>query len=223
MPQLQRNGTPFTNVQCQAKYSPDFPDSLRSLARKAITDDTALSKLTTELAKLSPKFRALMSTTQAVDVISGGVKINALPERASVLVNQRIAEHRSVAIGTRFTWLTTYSSIAKLEQHYIDILSPVAALHNLTFKAFGKTISTGGSGELVVAANSDPLEPSPVTPIEPGPYSILDGTYKATMLTSKLYNVTNPIMAPSLMLGEPLLSVTLSCTDHFPCTANTGG
>jgi Gly-Xaa carboxypeptidase len=31
-----------------------------------------------------------MQTSQAVDVITGGVKVNALPERTEVIVNHRI-------------------------------------------------------------------------------------------------------------------------------------
>lgn len=38
--------------------------------------------------------RVLLSTTQAVDIIEGGVKVNALPEQASAFVNQRIATER---------------------------------------------------------------------------------------------------------------------------------
>jgi len=76
-----------------------------------------------------------------------------------------------------------------LQQHIIiGVPSPVPALHDLTLKAFGGTISTCSSGELVL---SDPygsaLEPSPVTPAEYGPYSILGGAVKATMMPSALY------------------------------------
>ncbi|KIM61312.1 hypothetical protein SCLCIDRAFT_122268 [Scleroderma citrinum Foug A] len=191
VPQLLRNGTPFTTVQCLAEYSPLFPDSLRPLARRAVTDDSALSKLTVALANLSPSMKAMMTTTQAVDIIEGGVKVNALPERASAIINHRIAEH---------------SSVAELQQHIIGVLSPVVALHDLTLKAFGRTISTGSSGEMVLSdAFDSALEPSPVTPAEYGPYSILGGTVKATMMTSTLYNATEVIVVPSL------LRVALKC------------
>jgi len=35
--------------------------------------------------------RSLAATTQAIDIIRGGVKVNALPERAWAVVNHRIA------------------------------------------------------------------------------------------------------------------------------------
>ena len=97
VPQLFRNGTPFLSTMCRAEYSPSFPDHLRSVARKAISDDTALERLKHGLLELSPIIsRAMLGTTQAADIIEGGVKVNSLPERAAVIVNHRIAEHRYV-------------------------------------------------------------------------------------------------------------------------------
>ena len=118
---------------------------------------------------------------------------------------------------------TVHSSVAELQQHIIGVLSPVAALHDLTLKAFGRTISTGSSGEMVLSdAFDSALEPSPVTPAEYGPYSILGGTVKATMMTSTQYNATEVIVVPSLLRGRPLLFIAPSRADHIPRTANSG-
>lgn len=46
--------------------------------------------LALEAAKQGPEIKYLLQTSQAVDIISGGVKINALPERAQAIVNHRI-------------------------------------------------------------------------------------------------------------------------------------
>jgi len=109
---------------------------------------------------------------------------------------------------------TVHSSVAELQQHIIGVLSPVAALHDLTLRAFGRTISTRSSGELVLSdAYDSALEPSPVTPVEYGPYSILDGTVKATMMTSTLYNATEVVVVPSLLLGRPFFFKTLFRAD----------
>lgn len=72
-----------------------YPEDLRKLARKAVTDDAALKVLQERLLASDPLYQAMLGTTQAVDLIEGGVKVNALPERASAVVNHRIAEHRS--------------------------------------------------------------------------------------------------------------------------------
>ena len=39
-------------------------------------------------------FKSLIGTTQAIDLIHGGVKTNALPEEAWAVVNNRIATQR---------------------------------------------------------------------------------------------------------------------------------
>ena len=79
---------------CLAEHSPSFPDQLRTIARRAVSDDTALEHLKRGLLELSPDTSAILGTTQAADILEGGVKVNALPERAAVIVNHRIAEHR---------------------------------------------------------------------------------------------------------------------------------
>ncbi|KAG6334184.1 hypothetical protein ID866_4899 [Astraeus odoratus] len=200
-PELVRDGTPFATVQCLAEYSPVFPDDLRTLARKAAKDGAALAKLKDGLAKLSPTMKAMMGTTQAVDVIEGGVKVNALPERATALVNHRIAEH---------------SSVADLQQHLADVLSPVAERHDLALRAFGKTIRGGNSGELVVSdAFGTAVEPSPITPVGYGPYSVFSGTIKATMMSSKLYNAAEVIVSPALSLGNTDTMQYWNLTKHI--------
>lgn len=43
---------------------------------------------------MDPAFKALVGTTQAIDLIQGGVKTNALPEQAWAVVNHRLATER---------------------------------------------------------------------------------------------------------------------------------
>ncbi|KAF8845156.1 carboxypeptidase S [Paxillus ammoniavirescens] len=186
VPQLSRTGTPFRSTICLADYSPSFPEELRSIARDAVFDDSALGELKEGLLKLSPIAKAMLATTQAVDIVEGGVKVNALPERASVIVNHRIGEH---------------SSVGELQQHLTDILYPVVSKYDLTLNAFGRVVHTGQGGVVTLSdAYGSALEPSPVTPAGFGPYSILGGTIKATMESSDFYNVTSIVVAPSLSL-----------------------
>ena len=49
------------------------------------------------LELLSDNTRLVLKATQAVDVIEGGVKVNALPKSAHAIVNHRIAPYSSVA------------------------------------------------------------------------------------------------------------------------------
>ncbi|WVQ72089.1 hypothetical protein IAR50_001634 [Cryptococcus sp. DSM 104548] len=160
--------------------------------------------------------KAMVSTTQAVDIVYGGLKVNALPESVSAIVNHRI----NIA-----------SSVAELQSHLIDIISPVAAKFNLAIDAFGKDIQTqhrgchsssSSSGEkgpkagkivLAEAFNSS-LDPAPVSPftIESPAWRLLSGTVKGVYATRPGHGVNATVveeekekeiyMAPSISTGN---------------------
>ncbi|KAG1876513.1 hypothetical protein DFJ58DRAFT_649311 [Suillus subalutaceus] len=171
---LSRTGTLFATTQCLAAYNPVYPEDLRKLARKAVADDTALKVLQERLLASDPLYKAMLGTTQAVDLVEGGVKINALPERASAVVNHRIAEH---------------SSVGELQQHMIDLLTPLATKYDLALVAFGSNVTCGGAGQVVLSDFlGTALEPSPVTPTEYGPWALLQGSIKAAFESSPTRN-----------------------------------
>lgn len=95
-PTLLRSGTPFAAIQCVTSYGPNIPDTLKQLARRAAEDDEALAQLAQAIGTVSSESAVMLKTTQAVDLVEGGVKVNALPEKAKAIVNHRIAEHRCV-------------------------------------------------------------------------------------------------------------------------------
>jgi len=159
-------------LQCGAKYSPDFPSKLkRLLHRRADSKQRTCHRkkdlLAEEAAKMGLEERYLMQTSQAVDLISGGAKVNALPERVSATVNHRIN------IG---------STSKVVHKHLTEIGSAVAHKYNLTLHAFdGK--EAAGSISLNAATE---LEPAPVTPTtimdDEGkltPWAILSGSTRA--------------------------------------------
>ncbi|KAF9067258.1 hypothetical protein BDP27DRAFT_1365090 [Rhodocollybia butyracea] len=120
-----------------------------------------------------PRNAALVGTTQAIDLIRGGVKSNALPEHAYAVVNHRIS---------------TLSSIQKVISHATNTLKPLADSFNLVLTSFGETISEDASGSsagtLVLSdAFNSSLAPAPITPtygVNAGPYRLLAGTIRAT-------------------------------------------
>ncbi|PCH36644.1 carboxypeptidase S [Wolfiporia cocos MD-104 SS10] len=166
---LQRDSPMYTHAQCLAAHAPDLPARLREAIVGSATSDSALRRAEKELLK-DATFRALISTTQAVDLIAGGVKANALPERATAVVNHRIA---------------TDSSVAAVQERTASVLKPIAARYNLSLTAFGVDIDSEepSYGKLTL---SDPwktaLEPAPITPAGPhdAPFQLLSGTIKAT-------------------------------------------
>lgn len=94
-PELLRDGTPFATYQCIAEHVPNVPDYFRKLVKRTNEDDEALNQLKQVLLDLDPaRNSAMLGTTQAVTLIGGGIKVNALPESASAVVNHRIGQHR---------------------------------------------------------------------------------------------------------------------------------
>ena len=94
---LKRDSTYFRSLRCEAAYDDSYSDELRGYLARAISDDSALLSAQKKLLELDEDlFHAFAGTTQAVDVIHGGLKYNALPERAHAIINHRIAEDSSV-------------------------------------------------------------------------------------------------------------------------------
>jgi len=94
-PHLER-GTPiYGTIQCIGQYAKNLPAHLRALVKTSVHSDRALRKLEAELIR-DPVYSSLIGTTQAIDLVQGGVKANALPEEAWAVVNHRIATQRSV-------------------------------------------------------------------------------------------------------------------------------
>ena len=91
---LRRDGVYYQQLQCLAEHTPDLPKSLKELIQKSQEDDDVLNKLVAELDETTREFKPSTGTTQAVDIISGGVKSNALPEEVFAVVNHRIADYR---------------------------------------------------------------------------------------------------------------------------------
>ena len=67
----------FATLQCLAEYSVDMPGTFQDLIPQAASSDAALDVLTKALAKISLS-KSLIGTTQGIDVIEGGIKINAI-------------------------------------------------------------------------------------------------------------------------------------------------
>ncbi|KAL3465903.1 hypothetical protein BJX64DRAFT_45678 [Aspergillus heterothallicus] len=74
---------------CQARYSPDAQPRIRQLLKEG-----DLGGLAEEFAATSPLARFVVQTSQAIDIIGGGVKINAMPEVVELSVNYRVAPHQ---------------------------------------------------------------------------------------------------------------------------------
>ncbi|KAF8312643.1 Zn-dependent exopeptidase [Clavulina sp. PMI_390] len=199
-PHLSRTSPFYNTVQCIAENGNDIPSDYLKLVRKSLTSDTALKELERQLVTTSGAIaNALLTTTQAVDIVHGGVKVNALPETANAVVNHRISVD---------------SSVNELMAHLTTLLLPLASEYNLNFISFGQDLSSqtrpvitpcieqhapkllniptpssdsaclsalNASGTLRLSdAYNTALEPAPITPTDTAAYKILSGSIHAT-------------------------------------------
>lgn len=104
----------------------------------------------------------MLGTTTAVDVIKGGVKINALPEVVESLVNFRIDFDES---------------IHSAQKHVERLLHKVAKKHDLPFHDFAMSGNSTGMGVFVELVG-EALEPAPRTPSSGPIWELFAGTVK---------------------------------------------
>ncbi|PIL25219.1 hypothetical protein GSI_13108 [Ganoderma sinense ZZ0214-1] len=193
--QLNRSGVYYSLLQCRAAHDTSLSPHLRSLISHSRSSDKALHALERHLAKTDRLFSALAGTTQAADVIRGGVKTNALPERAEVIVNHRIDIH---------------SSVDALQKHVVRVVKPVVARFGLELDAFSKpefAVKQDGeaAGVLRIAdAFGTALEPAPVTPTgDSGPFQFLSGTIIGVLGASNRTGYDKKVfIAPGMSTGN---------------------
>ena len=162
VPRLTQSN-PFRRVlECRATYSPsDVEPWLRKELQSG--DEEVLAA---KIAASSKEERWLMQTSQAVDIFEGGVKVNALPELVSALINYRIAPH---------------DSIEAVNEHAYRILSPVAASRNINIvnptSSHHNTPNDSSIGTLTFSFPQS-LEVAPISPTDNDAWALFAGTLR---------------------------------------------
>jgi Gly-Xaa carboxypeptidase len=91
--EIDRTSPLYLSLQCLAAHAPEMDESVRRIIKKSSHSNKALRKLGEYISK-DVGLKSLVSTTQAIDLVGGGVKTNALPEAAWAVVNHRIATQK---------------------------------------------------------------------------------------------------------------------------------
>jgi Gly-Xaa carboxypeptidase len=157
---------------------------LREKLEKALKNKKAAKEVAKYLAESDITQRYLLQTSQAVDLISGGVKINALPEKVRAVVNHRVAVE---------------STIKDIRTHLSTLVQDkILCKHDLSLDAWGSVsgnTSSSASGKIFLEDFDEPLEPSPVSPYTTDAYKVFSGTIKQVL-------GEDIIVAPTLMTGN---------------------
>lgn len=143
-----RNPT-FHEYQCIAKYSPTLPHKIKKSLIAAGSSHRANKVATKWLYNKSLLSRYLITSTQAVDVINGGVKSNALPEYVKAVINHRIAVE---------------SSVDEVYNHDLRHAKNLAKWFDLGLTSEGKILRNETKNGKITIHKASQLEPAPTTP-----------------------------------------------------------
>lgn len=158
IPILTRKNPLRGYLECQAKFSPREVEPW--LFRALIDDEDGVSIRRWLSEERGPMARFSMQTSQAVDIVRGGDKVNALPEAVTATVNYRIASHNSLEM---------------VKNQIADLLVPLAHKHGLKLRHFGQDhddehpatdTANSTTGTLSLFSFND-LSPSPISPTAP--------------------------------------------------------
>lgn len=181
-PHLSRDSVMAQTYSCLAS-APDASEKLRDIARH-LDDPKYLNQLLEMLAS-KRETRYLLQTSQAVDVIQGGIKINALPESSYVKVDHRVSVDE-----------TTDAVFSKGLKHAAEI----AKKYDLGLIEGEKVLFYGHMGNLTVEA-TDTLAVAPKSPTSGEFWDLLTGVNKHVFNSVLGYDLP-VITAPVIMSGN---------------------
>lgn len=184
-PRLTDKNPMLGYLQCLAANSDKLPKLTRKAILRAGFDKLANLKVLKVLTA-NPFTRYLVQTSQAIDIIKGGEKANALPENVKTVVNHRIAVELTVD---------------DIKHHFTERVLVLAKKHHLNVESFGETVFEvdDPKGKIVVST-PHALEVAPVSPYDDDVWNELAGVTRHVFEDVVFPNLTYPIIsAPSIM------------------------
>lgn len=157
-----RNPT-FYEYRCVAEHSDILGPEIRKQVRKADYSQSARKIVADYIYHSSLGSRYLVTTSQAADIISGGVKSNALPEYVEVVVNHRIAVE---------------SEVQQVIDRNLAIISGVANDFDVGVLMGNTTFRPKTEKGYISVSTSWELEPAPFTPIHDRHWNLFAGTLR---------------------------------------------
>lgn len=184
-PKIIKDSPIHKRLICQARYSPNTQPKVEELLRKNDFD-----ALAAEFASTSSLNRFVVQTSQAIDLIKGGVKINAMPEVVTLAVNYRVAHHER-PVQVQHKAIQVISNVVekyglqvdafkgdKEYQDYVAELYPSDILHHSDLQRHDEV---DYNGTLVIRATK--AGAAPVSPVSGPVWDVFSGTIQHTFAT----------------------------------------
>lgn len=179
----------FGGLQCIAYHSNTIDKNFKSDVLKAHFDGGANARVVKVLSQ-DPLTKYLMTTSQAVDIVAGGIKANALPESVSVLVNSRISVDLNVG---EVVDKVTENILSIAEKFGIGLIREGKIIKDPTDKGYFNYTLEGA------------LEVAPVTPWSGEVWDVFTGSLRhfyEDVAYSDLFTEANAVATPGLSPGN---------------------
>lgn len=180
--------SPFRRVlECRATFS---ASEIQPWLRDSLLHDDE-EEIARKLSKELDEEKWLMQTSQAVDVIVGGVKVNALPETVRASLNHRVAMHES---------------IEDVNARLGELVAAVAERYSLTFKGLDAAdqvseVDDTSAGILKMRATQE-LPVSPITPTDNNVWRLFSGTLRSVFESTETGEGKTVVPVGSIMTGN---------------------
>lgn len=147
-PSLDTKTPIYSFLQCIAAHSDEISDRFKSAIRRSGSDPAANAAVVRALSKRKLT-KYMIQTSQAIDIIYGGLKINALPEQVSLATNYRIDFAGSVdqtrqkvvdnvlEIAHKFNLGVTVNKTAESGEYQVSVLKEATPLGNFVISDYG--------------------------------------------------------------------------------------
>ncbi|KAL7942523.1 carboxypeptidase S [Trichoderma barbatum] len=176
--ELIEDGPVHNHIQCQARYSPEAYPDLTELVREG-----DLEGVTQWLVRKSRDTQYIVQTSQAADMITGGQKINAMPEKTVLGVNYRVAHHNSLAevqhnaVRRIGRIIKKYGLTLKPYEGDVEYQKYIAGLEPEDTVESEEVIDYKGT---LVLSTQGKSHPSPISPTSGAAWDVFAGTIRHT-------------------------------------------
>lgn len=191
--------------QCAAQYSLEMDNSLRYDFLNAMNDEGSNARVIEYLLQTGGRsMEYLLRTSQAVDIIHGGFKSNALPETVSVLINSRVALE---------------STVNETMTKFINQLKEISNENDLGLEYNGDELikpTEHGTFFVEVVVGKDPAPPAPNNDAWKHFAGTVKSFYEDIVFPTKLEeDSTELVIAPTIMSGNTDCLHYLSLTENI--------
>ncbi|CAH2353946.1 carboxypeptidase S [[Candida] railenensis] len=197
-----RNPT-FQEFQCVAVHSPSLSTPIKHAILNSEHNKIANGIAIEYLSRKSLDVKALISTTQAIDIIHGGAKSNALPEYVEAVINHRISVESSVNATVQKDLNQVFEYAEKFD---LGVVYEGEVLKNKTAKGY------------FTVYKESTLEPAPLTPTNDRHWEVLGGSirhvYEEVAMPEK-FAEKPVVVAPGIATGNTDTQWYWSLTEHI--------